>query len=211
MSTLKIIGGCLIDAVGFALYNTETVERFESFSSLRGRLADENRLSGKWNVFSRFTPAAKQFCMACALALDDAALVGTDALPLPRCGIVVCDNFEHEEDLSGYYRDYLAGGKQLGRSSLFVHTLPTSAAADASVCLGLGGPILYWRDDDAPLEGLISAAAGMLADGSANQIIAGMRDGERVLCMVLALAGGIDFSGADKVYAILKAIRSGGQ
>ena len=208
---MKIIGGCLIDAGAFALYNAEAAEGFESFSALRGRLAAENRLSGKWNVFSRFTPAAKQFCMACALALDDAALAGTEAPPLPRCGIVVCDNFEHEEDLSGYYRDYLDGGRQLGRSSLFVHTLPTSAAADASVCLGLGGPILYWRDDDAPLEGLISAAAGMLADGSADQVIAGMRDGELVLCMVFAFAGGIDFPGADKVYTMLKAIRSGGQ
>ena len=44
-----------------------------------------------------------------------------------RCSILTGDNFEHKRDQLKYFKDYIEGGRKLGHSSLFVHTLPTSA------------------------------------------------------------------------------------
>ena len=79
----------------------------------------------------------------------------------------------------------------MGRSSLFVHTLPTSAAADASVCLQIGGPLLYSRDDAGIWTGLLITAADLLAEENIDAIITACRSGESLLCLVLAKSGRI--------------------
>ncbi|OGV37382.1 MAG: hypothetical protein A2020_14990 [Lentisphaerae bacterium GWF2_45_14] len=188
MKSQFISGGCLLQRNSYAtLYNGE----FSSFgekAELRRNLADSGRLFGQWDNLGKFSPDAQQFCLSCFLALEDAGICSPEQRH--STGIVMADNYEHENDQKRYFDDYIKGGRQLGRSSFFVHTLPTSAAADASVCLKLSGPLLYWRDDSDALDGLMSAANTFLGDGSAEYMLIGYQIGDEILCIVSQICNG---------------------
>ena len=185
----EIIGGCLISNNCAQTLCGGAKIAFESPGALKRDLDKAGRLPGKWDHFGRFSPDAQLFCVGCALALEDAGI--TTETARKRSGIVTADNFEHELDQQAYFKDYVDAGRKLGRSSLFVHTLPTSAAADASVCLQIGGPLLYSRDDAGIWTGLTMTAADLLAEANIDSIITACRSGNSLLCLVMANSGRI--------------------
>ncbi len=185
----EIIGGCLINNHCLHTLCGGGKIVFESPGLLKRDLEKAGRLPGKWDHFGRFSPDAQLFCIGCAMALEDAGIITATARK--RSGILVADNFEHESDQHTYFKDYVDAGRSMGRSSLFVHTLPTSAAADASVCLQIGGPLLYSRDDAGIWTGLLITAADLLAEENIDSIITACRSGESLLCLVLAKSGRI--------------------
>jgi 3-oxoacyl-[acyl-carrier-protein] synthase II len=84
-----------------------------------------------------------------------------------------------------YFADYLQGGRTLGRSSLFVHTLPTSPAAEAALLFGLRGPNFYLGMPDARIAELLDTAADVLRAG-AEHMLAVAADGRRAVAWLLA-------------------------
>lgn len=142
--------------------------RFESLSELRLAISQEKRLFGNWNYFGRMSPDGQAAALCAVTCLLDA---GITAIPDLRIGTLSSDTFEHEEEQRRYFADYVGGGRLLGRSSLFVHTLPTSAAADASIVLGLRGPLLYLNEPGAPWQSLAEAAESFVEDGQADAIL----------------------------------------
>jgi hypothetical protein len=85
-----------------------------------------------------------------------------------------------------YFRDYLANGRTLGRGSLFIYTLPTSAAAETAIALGLKGPMFYAEEPARPLHGLLCLADAMLARREASALLVVQSDAGRATCFVLA-------------------------
>jgi 3-oxoacyl-(acyl-carrier-protein) synthase len=133
--------------------------------------------------FSRMTADA-QMCL-CAAGL---ALHGTgwrDKPGAPEIGVLAAG---YEGCLAAdraYFQDYLASGRKLGRASLFVYTLPTSAACAVSMTLALTGPVLHVHEDAAALESLARHAEQMLADREADAMLALWSDPRAAICLAV--------------------------
>jgi len=133
--------------------------------------------------WGRFDPPTRALCLACGFALRDAESRGEAAgvTGLVRAGRDFC----HAANRA-YFVDYVQGGRTLGRSSLFVHTLPTSPAAEAALLFGLHGPNFYLGLPDARFADLLDTAADVLQAGSAEHMLAVAADGGRVVAILLA-------------------------
>lgn len=188
MAHLQITGGSIIRPDACESMIDGAVYRFESPTALKDQLADESWNKGNWASFRRFSRDAQLFTLAAGLALRDA---GIDFMPRQVVGLLTADDFEHEADQAAYWMDYVGGGREMGSSSRFVHTLPTSAAADASVTLGLRGPLLYIRDEDNVWGELWNAAADFVTGGDADLLLLSCRRKDAMTCLVVAPAGGV--------------------
>ncbi|MFA7232308.1 MAG: hypothetical protein WC071_13635 [Victivallaceae bacterium] len=183
MNHLKIMGGSIIwPADCEALFNGVRCN-FSSPGDLKQKLSDNDWENGNWSNFRRFSPDAQIFTLGAGLALRDA---GISFVPELTVGLLTADDFEHESDQTAYFVDYLEGGQTLGRSSLFVHTLPTSAAVDASVTLGLRGPVLYIRDEYDVWNELARTAGDFIANGDAEIMLLSYRSVDTLVCLVVS-------------------------
>jgi len=135
----------------------------------------------------RFNAATHMACDAAALALRDAGLDAA-AGQTSDIGLLASTPDGCAEANRAYFADYLAGGRRLGRGNLFIYTLPTSAAAEAAICFGLRGPLLYAAPAAAPAPALLSMAAGMLTRGEAGVMLALIAEAAAGACFVLAPA-----------------------
>ncbi len=137
------------------------------------------RPPAKWG---RFDDATRATCLACELALRDAGL-GDRAVP--GTGIVVSSPAAAIPASQAYFQDYLAGGRQLGRSNLFMYTLPTSPAAEAAIHFGLAGPLLFAGFETDPLPNLSALASSFCQTGEAPVMLAVLEDGGRAVAWLL--------------------------
>lgn len=133
----------------------------------------------------RFDAATHLACDAIALALRDAGLESA-AGRTQDIGLLVATPDGSVAANRAYFADYLAGGRTLGRGNLFIYTLPTSAAAEAAICFGLRGPLLYAAAARRPAHGLLSMAGGMLGSGESSLMLALLADGATAVCFLLA-------------------------
>lgn len=186
MDHLQITGGSLISSCECQSLFTGVNHSFKTPAELKEKLSDSSWQSGNWSDFRRFSPHAKLFALCVGLALRDS---GIDFMPKQTVGVLTADDFEHESDQTAYFEDYVEGGRELGRSSLFVHTLPTSAAVDASICLGLRGPLLYIRDERNVWKELLNTASDLISSGNAEIMILSYRSFDTLLCLALSSGG----------------------
>lgn len=135
----------------------------------------------------RFTATSRLTLCACALALRDAGM-SAGAGARHDVGLISTN----EEGCLGanrtYFADYLAGGRMLARSSLFVNTLPSSPLAEAAIHFGFQGPILYSGCPGGGLAELLNTAAMMVSSGESAGMLA-VRADERAALAVYLGAG----------------------
>ncbi len=191
MDHLQITGGSIIRSSDCESLLGGVHSSFNNPGELKEKLSAGDWKNGNWSYFRRFSPDAQVFTLAVALALRDG---GIKFLPELTVGVLAADDFEHEADQAAYFTDYIEGGRELGRSSLFVHTLPTSAAVDASVCLGLRGPVLYIRGENNIWGELLNTASDFIANGDAEIMILSYRSADTLVCLTLSAGGNTNLS-----------------
>jgi 3-oxoacyl-[acyl-carrier-protein] synthase II len=135
--------------------------------------------------FGRLDAVSRMTCLAVGLALKDSGLT----YPLGRdgeAGIVGANAAGCLEADMSYFRDYLQGGRTLGRGNLFIYTLPTSPLAEAAIHFALTGALFYVTGDGSPLALAVSEAAGIIRTGGASIMLAGRADTRSALYLALA-------------------------
>jgi 3-oxoacyl-[acyl-carrier-protein] synthase II len=155
----------------------------------------------------RFNAATHLACGAVGLALRDAG-VASSAGRTSTIGLLVATPDGCVAANRAYFADYLAGGRTLGRGNLFIYTLPTSAPAEAAICFGLRGPLVYVAPDHAPARGLIAMAAGMLGRGEADAMLALVADAAAGICFVVAPEAAVTHHGMPSVEEALGVVEA---
>jgi hypothetical protein len=155
------------------------VERDADNTDLERRLAP---LPKRW---PRYAPQVRADWLAVGLALRDAAAAGRD-VPRTRVGCVACGAEGAHAENRAYFSDYLAGGRLLGRSALFIHTLPTSSAAECALHFGLGGPLLYALPEDGCPVGALELAGAALRQSGVELMLVLLREVRGARCLALA-------------------------
>jgi hypothetical protein len=141
--------------------------------------------------FTRMTVDAQRCVGAAALALQGAKWQengGGAEIGVLAAGFEGCLAADRE-----YFGDYVTSGRKLGRASLFVYTLPTSAACAVSMALGLTGPVLHVHEDLGTLEALARQAGRMAADGEAAGMLALWSDARAAICLAVGAGEGIGY------------------
>lgn len=130
--------------------------------------------------FGRFPRHVKAACIACALVFKAAGIRCDEGekrnIALLAAGFMPVLEVDRE-----FFRDYLDGGRTMGRGNLFIYTLPTSALAEVSIYFGLTGPALYIEPAGAPFGGLPGAAQRML-EGGAEAAVLLWQDMQHTVC-----------------------------
>ncbi len=135
--------------------------------------------------FGRFPESAKAVCGACALAIKAAgksyqkgekqntALLNAGFAPTAMMN-------------QTFFRDYLESGRTMGRGNLFIYTLPTSPAAEASIHFGLIGPSFFIESDTDPLGGLIRTGRSLCDTDQAENAICLWQDLDTSFAVLMA-------------------------
>ena len=133
---------------------------------------------------SRMTPETR-----CCLVAGCKALRALNLGPGVEVGIVSAGEGGFLKADLEYFRDYFACGRSMARGNLFIYPLPTSAASEVAVALGLRGPTLYAQADASPVKSLIAFAGQMLADGGAQAVLALWSGPKAAVSFAIALNG----------------------
>ena len=128
-------------------------------------------LKNKIPNYGRFDRASQITCLTVGLALNDLGLEQDGQKH--RIGLIGFGREGSQETDIRYFRDFLEFRETGGRSNLFIYTLATSALSEASIYFGLIGPLFYLDKPSNPLEEALMAAALILDDGGADQMIIG--------------------------------------
>jgi 3-oxoacyl-[acyl-carrier-protein] synthase II len=137
----------------------EARERFEDHVSCPPAGKD-------WRHYGRFDLPTRLVCHAVHLALQDAGY-GRDRACPDGSGLIGTGDVGTLAANLAYYRDYCAHGKVLGRSNLFLYTLPTSSLAEAAIHFRLRGPLFFLAaGPDGDLSAAFCAADDVLAAGA---------------------------------------------
>ncbi|MFZ2658201.1 MAG: hypothetical protein WAX69_24930 [Victivallales bacterium] len=87
-----------------------------------------------------------------------------------------------------YFTDYAVNGRFLGRSQLFIGTLPSTPLCEAAICLNLHGPVYYFQSDGG-LNAVLAEAESLLSSQPAGQaLLLGISSGE-LLALLLEQSG----------------------
>jgi hypothetical protein len=157
---LSLLGMALVDS-GHAITKNRRFS-FESKDGIAGLYQEikgsETIPSVRFDNFRRAGEKARLAVLGSHLAFADAGL--------SHGGNVAVLGWGGEESISEnreYFTDYAVNGRFLGRSQLFVGTLPTTPLCEAAICLNLHGPVFYFHSDGgfysvlAETESLLSA------------------------------------------------------
>ena len=152
---MKVVAGTLIDAdcrVSLLKRGTEAGP-FADLNALRGHLAELPEMpQSDLTDFGRGCAAAKSAMLAAMLTAFD------HGAPLPEeTGILGWNGSGCAEDNRRFWADYVGNGRESGRGSLFVATLPTTPFCEAAIALGCRGQVAYCRTapDTAKLQDLL--------------------------------------------------------
>jgi hypothetical protein len=145
--------------------------------------------------YGRFDLPTRLVCHAVQLALRDAGYGAERPCP-EAAGLIGTGDVGTLAANLAYYGDYCEHGKVLGRSNLFVYTLPTSVIAEAAIHFRLRGPLLFLAsrpDDD--LGPAFRAACDFLAEGAVPCMM--VCDATPSAALVHVIEGGAGSAGQD--------------
>jgi len=168
-------------------YGSERMERsveYASRVSIRGLGKEDGLFAYPVKNFGRFEPVSRRVCYVTALALQDAGLEYSKDRN-QDIGLMGTDEYGSEQANLAYFRDYVEGGRTMARANLFIYTLPSSPLAEAAVHFGLQGPLLYLRNQDASVDGLLTTARRMIAEGQAETMLVYELTAELDRCFVV--------------------------
>jgi 3-oxoacyl-[acyl-carrier-protein] synthase II len=158
--------------------------------------------------FGRLDRVSRMTCWAAGLAIADAGM----AYPVaPGTNVGIAGTSERgclDSDLA-YFRDYLAGGRTLGRGNLFIYTLPSSPLAEAAIHFGLTGPLVHVRPPDGRRTGILEAAALALDDTGIDAMVAGDVGSDSAVFAVLARSPEGVIGGAMELATLVRALAGG--
>lgn len=144
----RTTGAGWIGARGFGA-GTRTDALWETPESLAHHVSGPPAGKASRN-YGRFDLPTRLVCHAVHLALQDAGY-GPDRPCPDGTGLIGSGDLGTLAANLAYYRDFCDHGKVLGRSNLFIYTLPTSPLAEAAIHFHLRGPLLFLgpgRDGD---------------------------------------------------------------
>ena len=153
---MKIVAGTSIteDRRVFLFKRGMEAGPFADLNALRGHLAAcPGMPKGDLADFGRGCAAAKVAMLAAILTAFD------HGAPLPEdTGILGWNGSGCVADNRRFWADYTANGRESGRGSLFVATLPTTPFCEAAIALGCRGAVAYCRTapDTAKLPELLA-------------------------------------------------------
>jgi hypothetical protein len=152
---------------GMALVNSNhalTMNRGLSFESKDG-IAGIHReiISSKivhlerFDNFRRAGEKARLAMLGSVLAFADAGLEAGG-----NTAVIGWGGEESITENREYFTDYAVNGRFLGRSQLFIGTLPTTSLCEAAICLNLHGPVFYFHSDGT-LNSVLAEAESLLS------------------------------------------------
>ena len=128
-------------------------------------------LKNKIANYGRFDRASQVTCLTVGLALNGLGLQQDGQKH--RIGLIGFGSEGCLETDVRYFQDFLEFKETGGRSNLFIYTLASSALAEASIYFGLMGPLFHLDKPSHSFEEALLAAAVILDDGGADQMIVG--------------------------------------
>jgi 3-oxoacyl-[acyl-carrier-protein] synthase II len=155
--------------------------------------------TGGYRNWGRVAPQARR--LACALEAGFAELrLDGQARRRAGWGIFGMNTAGCHAENTAFFRDYVENGRSLARGGLFVHTLPSTPVAEASIHFGLRGPVCHFVDPALDFSRLVDwACATMAEEGVAGMVVVSIED-DLALCAFLRAAG-VDGSGAGMGWA----------
>ena len=98
-----------------------------------------------------------------------------------------------------YFNDYAVNGRFLGRSQLFIGTLPTTPLCEAAICLNLHGPVFYFHSDGS-LNSVLTEAESLLSGRELKQaLLLGISSGSLLALHLDRTADAYDFSRSSQI------------
>ena len=170
-----------------ARYGTARLRRSGMHATLRDlykTLRNDGTITAPFQNFGRFDENSRLVCLGVALALQDAGLsVGN---PGGRdIGLLVSSTDGATNSNIVYFRDYMEGGRKLGRGNLFIYTLPTSPAAEAAIHFHLTGPLLYVGRGTLDHEAALVDSGAIIRDGLTSGMLCILLNKTSAVCVVV--------------------------
>jgi len=164
----KILGAGWIKNGRYKLKRKRVSKSYIDLKSLYLKLKESTVFKYPVDNFVRFDYASKLTSIAVALALYDAGITYAKG-EKQEIGILAVNKNGALDAQVNYFKDYLNGGRILGRGNLFIYTLPSSPLAEAAIHFGLTGPLLYMNSKD---DILIEYAGDLVKSGQAKVMLA---------------------------------------
>jgi len=172
---------------------------------LAGEPSRDAVFSQPFKNFTRMDRVSRVTCCAAGLAIQDAGQ-SYPILPSSLAGIAGTGEYGCLESDRAYFRDYLRGGRTLGRGNLFIYTLPSSPLAEAAIHFGLGGLLVYIRKPQGRVAAALDAAVSVMDDSVVSLMLAGGATEDSAIYAVIgrdADAGSDPLCSLDEARAIL--------
>jgi hypothetical protein len=170
-----------------ATHGTARLRRCGSHADLRelyGALRSDGTIATPFQNFGRFDENSRLVCLGVALALQDAGISSVNA-EKRDAGLLVSSTDGATNSNLVYFRDYVKGGRKLGRGNLFIYTLPTSPAAEAAIHFGLTGPLLYLGQSTVAPDAALLDSVAMIRDGLTDAMLCVLLKDAAVICAVV--------------------------
>lgn len=131
-----------------------------------------------WDPRAELDPErSRRFDRAAAFATRAAELALADAAASPRgCGLVLGNAFGSVERSVRFVLRVVERGVRRASPAEFPHLVASAASGNASIYLGLTGPVMGVVDAAASAEAALSVALSLLSAGQADRLIAGGAD-----------------------------------
>lgn len=196
---MKIIGGATFDAGRLCCRKSSRCFAGDDFPGIRAALMAAGVMSdGDWEDFRRGgAPSRLAMVLAAAAAFD----AGTEWQP-ETAAIIGWGGAGIAPELSAYWRDYVANGRELGRGALFVGTLESTAICEAAILLGAHGPGGSWFSGEGTPQLFAGLTRLFSRRGVGSALVLELAP-TRGAAAVITPESGNEYPGADELYTLL--------
>ncbi len=139
---------------------------FENPKELYKTLIRKNVISEEIENFGRFPISVRRVVCGIALTLSD-----TDRKTHKHCALIGTDPGGSLEANIEYFRDYVDGGREMGRANLFIYTLSSSPLAESAIAFNLDGPLFYIRASESPVKNLLVEGKRLIGNNETDRAI----------------------------------------
>lgn len=143
----------------------------------------------RFDNFRRAGEKARLAVLGSQLAFADAGLSAGGNIAVIGWG-----GEESTMENRAYFNDYAVNGRFLGRSQLFIGTLPTTPLCEAAICLNLHGPVFYFHSDGGIASVLAEAESLLSSQSPRDALLLGIRDGTLLALLLSRTEDAHDFS-----------------